>query len=249
MKKENQWWLDFFEKDFRPFFNVLPTKGTGEEVRYVINKLKLKSGERVLDCPCGFGRISIPLAQKGLKVTGVDITPSYLDELQKKAVRKGLKIITLPADMRKIEFRNQFDAALNLGTSFGIFENDRDNLLALRKMFHALKPGGRFVMHVKNRDWIIVNFASRGWMQVGKAISFEKRKFDYAKSINRIEWNFMKNGETHTRQVALRMYSYHELIEMFKKVGFVNVVGFSSIKDEPIDRNKQYMWVFGSKPK
>jgi len=236
MRRQKEWWQDFFARDFRPVFDILPRKRTNEHIRYIIRKLNLRPGKTLLDCPCGIGRISIPLAQKGIKVTAVDITQSYLDELERKAFKKGLKIMTLRADMRRIPFHNQFDAAVNLWTSFGFFEDDRQDLRAIRRMFRALKPGGRFLMHIVNRDWIISHFEQRDWMKCGDVLSFEKRKFDYARSICQSEWSFIKHGATHTHQVAIRMYSYHELIEMFNQAGFVNVFGFGSVKDEPIDR-------------
>jgi len=249
MEKKKEWWHDFFEKDFRPFFGVLPARKTIHEVRYIIKKLGLKAGDSVLDCPCGFGRVSVPLAKMGMKVTGVDITGSYLEELKESASKKGLKIATRPEDMRKIQFRNQFDAAVNLATSLGYFEDDRDNLLVVRKLFQAIKPGGHLMMHIINRDWIIANFSPNGWMQFGNAISFETRRFDYTRSINQVEWSFMKDGETHTHHVTLRVYAYHELIDMFRKAGFVDITGFGSIKDEPVDRSRRWIWIFGTKPK
>jgi SAM-dependent methyltransferase len=248
MSKQAEWWQGV-EKDYRPFFDVIPRRRTNEEVKYVIKKLHLKPGQKLLDCPCGFGRMAIPLAQKGVRVTGVDITPSYLDELRTTARRRGLKITALQADMRRITFRNEFDAAANLATSLGYFEEDRQNLLVIRKLYQALKPGGRFVLNIINRDWIIAHYEPRGWLKCRGVLLYDERRFDYARSINRSDWTFVKGGETHSYKVAIRMYSYHELIDMFEKVGFVDVEGFGSVKDEPIDRNKMMMWVLGTKPR
>ena len=55
----------------------------------------------------------------------------------------------------------------------------------LRKIYQALKPGGKFLLHVINRDWIVTYFESHGWMEMGGVITFESRKFDYATSTNR----------------------------------------------------------------
>ncbi|MEW6016055.1 MAG: class I SAM-dependent methyltransferase [Candidatus Zixiibacteriota bacterium] len=248
MKKEKEWWRDFFEKDFRPFFNILSPRDTIFQVRYIIRKLGLRPGNRVLDCPCGYGRVSIPLAQSRLKVTAVDITRSYLEELQETASGKKVKVETVLEDMRKLKFQNRFDAALNLGTSLGFFEDEKDNLMVLRRLYQALKPGGQIMLHLINRDWLITNFESRGWLQFGDAISLESREFDYARSANKVQWSFLKNGELQTHYVTLRVYSYHELIAILKKVGFVDITGTGSVNDEPIDRSRRWMWIVGRKP-
>jgi len=91
VKNNSEWWHDFFPA-FRSIFGTVQPKTTNAEVRYLIKKLNLKPGKKFLDCPCGIGRIALPLARKGIRVTGVDIIPSYLDEVESKARRRGLKL-------------------------------------------------------------------------------------------------------------------------------------------------------------
>jgi len=77
----------------------------------------------------------------------------------------------------------------------------------------------------------------------------EEREFDYARSINRCTWHFIKDGREKTHNLDLRVYTYYELIAMFKKAGFVDIEGFGTIKDEPISRDHQMMFIFGTRPK
>jgi ubiquinone/menaquinone biosynthesis C-methylase UbiE len=246
--KDSGWWDDFFPV-FRPFFGLVSQKETNAQARYIIKKLNLKPGKKFLDCPCGFGRICFPLAKNGIRVTGVDITSSYLDELSKRAKRRGLKINPVHADMRRINYDSEFDAAGNLWTSFGYFEKESDNLLVLKKMFSALKPGGKFMLHVINRDWVIAHYQPRGWQEIAGVKSMEERYFDYRSSINYGTWHFIKDGKEKSIDVPIRMYSFHELIAMFKSVGFVDIEGYGSEKDEPISRDKLMMYIIGTKPK
>jgi 2-polyprenyl-3-methyl-5-hydroxy-6-metoxy-1,4-benzoquinol methylase len=241
------WWDDFFPT-FRPFFGLVSQKETNAQARYIIKKLDLNPGQRFLDCPCGIGRICFPLAKKGIRVTGVDITQSYLDELGKKAARRGLKVDIARADMRRINYDSEFDAAGNLWTSFGFFEKESDNRLVVKKMYQALKPGGKFMLHVINRDWIMANYQPRGWQEIAGVKSVEERYFDYRTSINHGTWHFIKDGEEKSYDVPIRMYSFHELIVMFKSVGFADIEGYGSLKDEPINRNRQMMFIIGTKP-
>lgn len=246
--KDTGWWTEFFDF-FRPVFGIIDAKTTNAQARYLIKKLDLTPGNKFLDCPCGIGRITIPMAKKGIRVTGVDITKSYLNELNAKARRAKLNINTIHSDMRKINFDSKFDAAGNLWTSFGFFEKESDDLLTLKKMYKALKPGGRFVLHVINRDWIIANFQSRDWQEIKGLRIFEDRKFDFRNSVNYGNWHFMKNGQEKIFSVHIRMYSFHELVRMFEAAGFADIEGYGNINDEPISLHSRMMFVFGTKPK
>jgi ubiquinone/menaquinone biosynthesis C-methylase UbiE len=248
MKQAQPWYETAFE-EFRPLFSLVSKKTTEAEVRHIMRKLNLKRGSRFLDCPCGIGRISLPLAKRGVRVTGVDLTETYLEEAAHKILQAKLPVKLVRSDMRRINFRNEFDAAGNLWTSFGYFEKESDNILVLKKLYQALKPGGRFVMQVINRDWVMVHYTTRGWEEADGLISIENRSFDFATSINHGEQRFLRDGKLSNHKVDLRMYSCHELIAMFKKVGFVDVVAFGGIKDEPITRNTRDMWLFATKPK
>ncbi len=248
MKNDSGWWDEFFP-DFRMLFDILSKKDTNAVVRYVIRKLDLKRGRTFLDCPCGIGRISLPLAQKGVRVTGIDITPSYLEELARKAERKGLKIRLEHCDMRRIRFDRQFDAAANLWTSFGYFDKEADNLLTLKRMYRALKPGGRFMLQVINRDWVLVNFAARNWSWAGKIRIIEEHRFDYATSIMHGTFCHFRDGHEVMHLSKIRMYSYHELVSMLRGVGFVDIEGYGSLQDDPISRDTRMMHIIATRPR
>ena len=248
MKADQNWWHDFFP-DFRPVFDIITPQVTARQARYIIKKLHLKPGSSFLDCPCGVGRISLPLARYGVRVTGVDFMASYLDEARKLAKKRGLKINLVQADMRRINFKNQFDGAGNIWTSFGFFDKESDNQLVLKKVYQALKPGGKFLLHLINRDYIIAHFETKGWFETKGLKVLEERSFDYKTSIMTGLWHFLKDGREVVREVPLRIYSYHELYRMFEAAGFVDIQAFGTMKDEPLTRDHRFIHIFGTKPK
>jgi cyclopropane fatty-acyl-phospholipid synthase-like methyltransferase len=248
MKKSSEWWHEFFA-DFQPVFGMISQKNTNAQVRFVIDRLDLRPGRKFLDCPCGNGRIALPLAKKGVRVTGVDVTQPYLDEAAAKARRRGLKVDLIRSDMRRINFTDEFDAGGNLWTSFGFFDRESDNLLAIKKMFRAIKPGGKFLLHLINRDWIMANYEQTDWFEIGDLKVLQRREFDSATSTESSVWHFIRNGKETSHQVSIRMYSYHELIAMFKAAGFVDIEGCSSVKGDPITRDCRMMFIIGVKPR
>ena len=248
MSKDSGWWTDFFPV-FRPVFDRLSPKNANALVGYLIERLDLKPGRKFLDCPCGIGRIALPLARKGIRVTGVDIIPSYLEEVSRRADRRGLKITLQHSDMRRISFDREFDAAGNIWTSFGYFEKESDNRLTLRKMYQALRPGGKFLLHLTNRDWIMANFIAQDWFETGRTKVLQTRTFDYATSTLHDTWHFIADGREVAHDCPIRLYTYHELLVMMQSVGFADIKGFGSLKDEPISRDKRMMYIIGTRPK
>jgi ubiquinone/menaquinone biosynthesis C-methylase UbiE len=245
---EHGWWTDFFT-DFRPFFGIVPRKATNALVRYLVRNLRLQPGHRFLDCPCGIGRIALPLARQGIRVTGVDITQEYLEETAAKARRQHLKIELMHADMRHIKFKNRFHAAANLWTSFGYFGSESDDLRVLRRMFEALRTGGRFMLHTINRDWILKNFQPTDWTECAGVRVLEQRRFDYATSIMHATWRFVRPEGESCHDTIIRMYSFHELVALFRRTGFVDVEGCGNEQGEPVSADQRMLFVTGSKPR
>jgi ubiquinone/menaquinone biosynthesis C-methylase UbiE len=248
MTSHDNWWKEFFPL-FTPVFKRISARETNDQIRFIVGTLGIRSGSKVLDCPTGIGRIAIPLAKRGVRVTGIDFLQEYLDRVAKRASRAGLKIALERSDMRRITHDRKFDAVINMWTSFGYFEQESDNQRVLARFFKALKPGGRCLIHTINRDWIMVNFQPKGFERFDNTIYLEDREFDYARSTSTTAYRVIRDGEEHQVTSTLRLYSPHELIAMMKQAGFVDVVGYGGAKREPVSRDQRMLYVTGRRPK
>lgn len=120
------------------------TKGTAQEVAFLIEALGLRPGHRVLDVGCGPGRHAYALAENGLDVVGVDISQRFVD-LATALAPRGASFVR--ADARELSFDGEFDAAISLCQgAFGLaggpgapLDADEDVLAGIAR---ALKPGG-----------------------------------------------------------------------------------------------------------
>lgn len=182
--------------------------GPDADILPLVRRLRMRRGARVLDVPCGFGRHALVLARCGYRVTGVDISPELLAQARavcsgaSQGLRRGI-VAHLPGatkrsrpprvpefirgDMRRLRFRGQFDLVLNLFTSFGYF-GDRGDQRVLDSFYRALRPGGRAVVHVINRDYIVRHYRPRSVSRLKDFRLDERVAMDWATSTIRTEW-------------------------------------------------------------
>ena len=121
------------------------TKGTDQEVRFLMKVLGLESGERLLDVGCGPGRHSIAFARAGVSVTGVDVSSRFLELAAQGAREAGVSASFFEVDARRMPFEDEFDAVVSICQgAFGLMGGD--DSIVLRRMTEALKPGGRLAL-------------------------------------------------------------------------------------------------------
>jgi SAM-dependent methyltransferase len=121
------------------------TKGTAQEVRFLLEVMSLPPGARVLDVGCGPGRHVVPFAEAGLSVTGVDVSRRFLDLAAERATAAGVRAALFEVDARQMPFDGEFDAVVSLCQGgFGLMAGD-DSLI-LRRMAEAARPGGVVVV-------------------------------------------------------------------------------------------------------
>jgi SAM-dependent methyltransferase len=143
------WYRRFFDATYletdRP---ALTPRRTRAEVDFAARVLGLRRGTRVLDVPCGFGRHAGVLARRGYTVVGVDLSTTML-RAARRSHREGKNLRFIKDDIRRLAYRDEFDAVICLFTSFGYF-SERENVATLRRMARALRPGGRLLMEHRN---------------------------------------------------------------------------------------------------
>ncbi len=126
------------------------TRGTTNEVAFLVAELGLGPGSRVLDVGCGPGRHSLALAAQGIEVVGVDISERFV-ELARADAPSLATFRRL--DARQLPFEREFDAVISLcqgafglaGTDPATDAVDPDGIV-LDGMARALRPGGQLAM-------------------------------------------------------------------------------------------------------
>lgn len=110
----------------------------------------IQNGTQVLDLMSGTGRVSIPLAQEGAKVTCVDSSPEMLAYLAQKAYELDLAVDIVYSDITELSLDQTFDLVLLPFNSFAEITDPADQRIALGAIRRHLAPGGKFICTLHN---------------------------------------------------------------------------------------------------
>jgi SAM-dependent methyltransferase len=202
------------------------------EVDFLLEKLAEHGFEagRILDLNCGVGRHAIELGRRGIEVVGTDISSRYIDVAGQRAEEAGVadnatfRVIDMREIASGLAAAKPFDGIICMWTAFGFYD-DVTNDDILKQCVALLKPGGFFVLDIINRDWLLLNFADRGYSTVGNLTITEDRKFDIMSSRNQSTWTYLRreDGDNYHREKTVtidhRIWSLHELASLYKKAG------------------------------
>ncbi|MFQ6882768.1 GNAT family N-acetyltransferase [Clostridium sp.] len=130
------------------------TKGTDNEVNFIINKLNLTGNENIVDFGCGVGRHSINFAEKNFNsVLGIDFATPHITTAIEKSKAKNLSNIQFKeSDCRNVKLNKLSDLIICLYDVIGSFPKAEDNIKILYNIYHALRNGGYAVISVMNME-------------------------------------------------------------------------------------------------
>jgi SAM-dependent methyltransferase len=214
------WYEKYFTEEWMRFRDASTLlRKAPQEVDFLEKTLRISPPAKVLDLGCGFGRHAIELALRGYRVTGVDISTGLLAYAKKMAQERGVSVSWVQQDMRNIDFRAEFDAAICLFTSFGYFESEEEDCDVLRRISRALRPESRVVLDVENRDGLLMRYQSRDWWQTELGdLVMEERRFDPVKGRGHTKIVLISEGRRTEHNLSIRWYSVPELERMLKDV-------------------------------
>ncbi len=228
MKK---WYRSWFNS---PYYHILYAHRDYKEAELFIDniykRLQPEPFAKVLDACCGRGRHSIYLNEKGLDVTGVDLSASNI-KYAKQYENQHLRFFE--HDIRNTIASNIFDYVLNIFTSFGYFKRKNEDLKAFKSFHRALKPGGYFLIDFLNVQ-VIQDQLKPFEQKTIEGIEFNiEKKIDQGlikKSIR-----FVDEGVHYEFKEEVKALSYSDLKAYCQAVGFEIVDTYGDYQMRPFD--------------
>jgi SAM-dependent methyltransferase len=226
-KRSKPWFEEVFDEDYLRTLPFMRADQTLREAEFISEALTSAPGSEILDVGCGYGRHAIELVQRGFNVTGLDLSLPLLIRAADEAQRRSLSVNFVHADMREMAFENQFDGAYSMLTSFGYFDEET-NLRVAERIGRALRPGGRFLLDILNRDYVVADLPVRVWWEGTGCVVLEEVDFNFHTSrINTHRSIVFEDGRQLEQELSVRAYSLHEIGRLLRQAGFrvINVSG------------------------
>jgi SAM-dependent methyltransferase len=227
------WWRDFFGGLVVDFWRAaMPPEATRAEADFFQKQLAPPPGGRLLDVPCGDGRLALELARRGYRVTGVDISEDFLAAARRGAADEGLAVDWRLSEMRDLPWQSEFDGAFCAGSSFG-FLGDEGDFAFLAAVCRTLKPGARLAIDgLKAAEVILPQFRERHEMVLGDLRFEAENRYDHATGCTENRYTVTRGRTREVKTARHRIYTYREIGSMLEWAGFVACAGYGSLSGE-----------------
>jgi len=154
----SNWFEGWFDSKY---YHTLYKNRDHKEAQLFIDKLsthlQIQPDQKILDLACGKGRHSVYLNQKGFDVIGADLSGQSIKHAQQYQ-NDSLSFVV--HDMREVLPNKNFDFVLNLFTSFGYFEDEKEQYKTIRSIEQMLAPQGILVIDFMNAHKVVKNLVS-----------------------------------------------------------------------------------------
>ena len=208
------WFETWFDT---PYYHILYKDRDFAEaenfITLLINHLKIQKGSKIIDLACGKGRHSVFLNQMGYEVLGLDLSQQSIDH-NKKFENPDLKFEV--HDMREEIYgqlsSQKVDAVFNLFTSFGYFEDEKDDQKVFQSISNILKDDGYFVLDFLNAKWVENTLIKEEKISKGGIEFLIKKKIEDQHIIKDI--TFQDQGKDYHFFEKVKLHTLEEINDM-----------------------------------
>jgi SAM-dependent methyltransferase len=228
---------DFWRDLYSCMFSAERFSASKEEVSQIITLTECTRGT-LLDLCCGPGRHALEFAQRGFQVTGVDKSEFLLGQARERASQAKISVEWIHQDMRLFHRAAAFDLVCNLYTSFGYFEDERDNFQVLQNIYANLKESGVLIVEVVGKERLAGTWQNSICTELADGSLLVQRpqlRDDWCRVSS--EWTLVKDGRAQSFTFEHSIYSGRELKDLLSHAGFQHVQLFGSLQGSPYDLN------------
>lgn len=215
--KNKDWFAEWFDT---PYYHLLYKHRNFDEaalfISNLLNYLQPDKKAVLLDACCGKGRHALYMNKAGFSVDAFDLSENNIRLAQQN---QTATLHFYKNDIRTPLFLNKYDVAFNLFTSFGYFENEADNISAIKALSDSIKPEGVLVMDFLNTHKTIDNMVEKEQKKVGELTFNIKRKVKNGFIVKQI--SFEDNG---------RKFKFEERVKALYENDFKKYFNLAGLK-------------------
>jgi SAM-dependent methyltransferase len=233
----SEWWKTFFDEQYLQIWQQTFTEEfNAKQAADLWSMLDLAPGCRILDAPCGWGRLSRPLAASGAVVVGADQSKTLIDAAERqRGDMPPERLRYLQHDLRTPLPLTGFDLACNIFTSFGYGTEDED-IAIFRNLRDALRPAGRIVVETNHRDMLCA-FIARGTGASRRlpdgTLFIDEPEFDAISGVVRLNWYWRGPNGSGEKHAEWRCYTPTEIVSLLERAGLRFTGAFKSLSKIP----------------
>jgi SAM-dependent methyltransferase len=244
-EKEGSWFASWFNSKY---YHILYQHRNDAEaaafLEELIRFLNPVAQSRFWDMACGKGRHSVYINKKGFDVTGTDLSEEsilYAKQFENEKLR------FYKHDMRTPFVSNYFDYVLNLFTSFGYFDVQRDEQKVFDVVYTSLKPSGRFVLDYLNAEKIVKVMKEYEEKELSGILFRISKKVENGFIVKRIQ--FSSEGKEHDYTEKVKIFGLNDFKQLGQKGNFkfLDVYGDYSLSNFTAEKSDRMIVVFEKK--
>jgi SAM-dependent methyltransferase len=220
----DDWFVGFHTGLVARLWRAVGATTADEDSELLAGLLELPPGGRVLDVPCGDGRIAIRLAERGLAVHGLDISAEEVEFARQAAAARGVVATFDVADLRHLPDSGRYDAIVSWGNSFG-YLNPADTQASLAAQRGMLAAGGRLVIQTGT----VAESSLPGGIpdieehEIGGVRMIEHNRYDPERSVIETDYVLQADGDEERRSSLQYVHTSGEIARMLRAAGFADV--------------------------
>lgn len=228
----NPWFRDWFGSEYLALYPHRDRAEARRAVGLLRDATGLGPGTRVLDVGCGSGRHLAEFHRIGYRATGLDLSPSMIEAARTAIPECGL----VRGDMRNLPFRTaSFDVVTSYFTSFGYFDHEDDDLLALLEARRLLRRGGWYLLDFLNAAAVVARLEREDRRTVSGVDVVQKRRLADGGRIIEKRIRIEAHDDAPTREFVerVRLYRPEDLDAMLVRAGLTPGPTFGAYDRSP----------------
>ncbi len=236
----SEWYETFFDAlAFDVWRTLVPGESTDDEAAFLLREVCGAEGgrRRLLDVPCGDGRLALPVAAAGHDVVGIDLSTVAIERLRHQRAATTAAVTARIGDMRDLgaalAAMPPFDGAWCMGNSFG-YLSSRDTLRFLQGLSASLRPGARFVVDAATvAEIVLPHLGERDRYEAGDAVLVNENSYDPHQSTVVTEMTLVAGQRQAQRVVRHRVMTCREIVESLERADLTVNEIFGGLDGEP----------------